>query len=126
MTTAGATKVKGVDAAYYMVKDLDRATKFYTDFLGMEPTLTVPDTVAEWTFAGDETFGIYKSPEGEWHSGHGMLFAVPDIKSAVEDYKKRGIQFEDDGKIDESPACWMAFANDTEGNRFIVHQRKQI
>ena len=46
MATAGATKVKGVDAAYYMVKDLDRATKFYTDFLGMEPTLAVPGIVA--------------------------------------------------------------------------------
>lgn len=124
MATAGAIKVKGVDAAYYMVKDLDRATRFYNDFLGMEPTLTVPDTVAEWTFAGDETFGIYKSPEGEWFSGHGMLFAVDDINSAVADYKRRGIKFDDDGKIDESPVCWMAFAEDTEGNRFIVHQRK--
>ena len=125
MATAGATKVKGVDAAYYMVKDLDRATKFYNDFLGMEPTLTVPGTVAEWTFAGDETFGIYKSPEGDWFQGHGMLFAVPDINSAVADYKKRGITFDDDGKIDESPVCFMAFAQDSEGNRFIVHQRKQ-
>jgi predicted enzyme related to lactoylglutathione lyase len=126
MATAGATKVKGVDAAYYMVKDLERATKFYNDFLGMEPTMTVPGLVAEWTFAADETFGIYKSPEGDWHSGHGMLFAVEDINSAVADYKKRGIKFDDDGKIDESPVCWMAFAEDTEGNRLIVHQRKHV
>jgi predicted enzyme related to lactoylglutathione lyase len=124
MATAGATKVKGVDAAYYMVKDLDRATKFYNDFLGMEPTLAVPGMVTEYTFAGNESFGLYKSPEGEWFSGHGLLFAVDDIKSAVADYKQRGIKFEDDGKIDESPGCWMAFAEDTEGNRFIVHQRK--
>jgi len=125
MATAGATKVKGVDAAYYMVKDLDRATKFYTDMFGFEPTLSVPGTVAEWTFPGDESFGLYKSSEGEWFSGHGMLFAVDDITSAVADYKKRGIKFDDDGKVDESPVCWMAFAEDTEGNRFIVHQRKQ-
>lgn len=124
MVTAGATKIKGVDAAYYMVKDLDRATKFYNDFLGMEPTLAVPDLVAEWTFAGDETFGIYKSPEGDWFSGHGMLFAVDDINSAVADYKKRGIEFDDDGKIEENPGCSMAFAHDSEGNRFILHQRK--
>ncbi len=124
MATAGATKVKGVDAAYYMVKDLDRATKFYTDMFGFEPTLTVPGMVAEWTFPADESFGLYKSQEGEWFSGHGMLFAVDDITSAVADYKKRGIKFDDDGKVDESPVCWMAFAEDTEGNRFIVHQRK--
>lgn len=124
MATAGATKVKGVDAAYYFVKDLDRATKFYNDFLGMEPTLTFPGMVSEYTFAADETFGLFKSPDGEWFQGHGMLFAVDDIKSAVADYKKRGIKFDDDGKIDESPGCWMAFAEDSEGNRLIVHQRK--
>lgn len=125
MATAGATKVKGVDAAYYMVKDLDRATKFYTDFLGMEPTLAVPGIVAEWTFAGDETFGIYNTGEADWRMGGGMLFAVPDINSAIEDYKKRGIKFEDDGKIEENAGCRMAFAEDSEGNRFILHQRKQ-
>jgi len=125
MATAGATKVKGVDAGYYMVKDLGRATKFYNDFLGMEPTLTVPDTVSEYTFAGGETFGLYKASDGEYYQGHGTLFAVDDINAAVADYKARGIQFDDDGKIDESPVCWMAFAQDTEGNRFIVHQRKK-
>jgi predicted enzyme related to lactoylglutathione lyase len=124
MATAGATRIKGVDAAYYYVKDLDRAQKFYTDFFGMEPTMIVPGMVAEWTFAGDETFGIYKPSEGEWHEGHGMLFAVEDIHSAIEEYKKRGFKFEDDGKIDETPVCHMAFAQDSEGNHFVVHQRK--
>jgi predicted enzyme related to lactoylglutathione lyase len=126
MATAGATKVKGVDAAYYLVKDLDRATKFYNDFLGMEPTLAVPDMVSEYTFAGNESFGLYKPSDGEWEVCHGMLFAVDDIKSAVEDYKKRGIKFEEDGRIDESPGCFMAFAEDSEGNRFVVHQRKPV
>jgi predicted enzyme related to lactoylglutathione lyase len=127
MATAGATKVKGVDAGYYMVRNLDRATKFYNDFLGMEPTLVVPGSVSEYTFAGGESFGLYQpAQEGEYSSSHGMLFAVDDINAAVADYKSRGIQFEDDGKIDESPVCFMAFAQDSEGNRFIVHQRKKI
>lgn len=126
MATAGATKVKGVDAAYYLVKDLDRATKFYNDFLGMEPTLSVPGMVSEYTFAGNESFGLYKPSDEEWQLSHGMLFAVDDINAAVADYKKRGIKFEEDGRIDESPVCWMAFAEDSEGNRFVVHQRKQV
>jgi predicted enzyme related to lactoylglutathione lyase len=25
---------------------------------------------------------------------------------------------------DETPVCWMAFAQDSEGNRFILHKRK--
>jgi predicted enzyme related to lactoylglutathione lyase len=124
MATAGATKVKGVAAAYYMVKDLDRATKFYNDLLTMTPTLEVPGVVSEYTFAGGETFGLVKSPEGDWHSGHGMLFAVDDIKAAVENCKARGVSFEDDGEIEENQNCFMAFANDTEGNRFMLHQHK--
>ena len=126
MATAGATKIKGVDAAYYMVKDYDRALKFYSDFLGTEPTLSWPGLAAEWTFAGDETFGIYKSHEGDWESCHGMLFAVDDLDNAVADFKQRGIKFEDDGKAEETPVCRMAFAEDTEGNHFIVHQRKNV
>ena len=125
MATAGATKVKGVDAAYYFVKDLDRATKFYTDLLGSPPTLVYDGFVAEWTFGGNETFGIFKAPEGEWHEGHGMLFAVDDIHSAVDDYKQRGIRFDEDPLIDESPGCFMASGYDTEGNKFVIHQRKQ-
>jgi predicted enzyme related to lactoylglutathione lyase len=124
MATAGAIKLKGYDAAYYYVKDLERATKFYDDLLQMEPTLRVPGMVSEYTFPTGETFGLYKSPESEWREGHGILFAVDDIVAAVDDFKSRGVEFEDDGNIEESPVCFMAFARDTEGNRFIVHERK--
>ena len=125
MATAGATRVKGVDAAYYMVKDIERATKFYTDLIGFDPTLTVPGSVAEWTFPGDETFGVYQPEDaGKWTPSYGMLFAVGDIKSALADYMQRGVRFDDDGEIAESPVCYMAIAHDTEGNKFIVHQPK--
>jgi predicted enzyme related to lactoylglutathione lyase len=124
MATAGAVKVKGYDAAYYMVKDLDRATRFYNDLLQMEPTLSVPGTISEYTFPTGETFGLYKPPEGDWEACHGLLFAVDDLATAVQDFKARGVRFDDEGKIDESPVCFMAFAMDTEGNRFVLHEHK--
>ncbi len=124
MATAGAIKVKGYDASYYMVKDLDRATKFYNDLLQMTPTLTVPGMVSEYTFPTGETFGLYRPPEGDWEVGHGVLFAVDDVNAAVADFKSRGVNFDDDGKIDETPGCFMAFGQDSEGNRFIIHQLK--
>lgn len=122
MTTAGATKVKGMDASYYDVKDLARATKFYNDLLGMEPTLTFGDSVAEYTFPGGETFGLYQS--GEFTPRGGILFAVDDLEKAVAENKTRGVKFDDEGNIMTSPVCSMAFAEDSEGNRFILHQRK--
>jgi predicted enzyme related to lactoylglutathione lyase len=124
MATAGATKVTGVDAAYYYAKDLDRATKFYTDLIGVVPTLTIPGMVSEWTFPSDKNFGIFKSPDGAFKPGSGILFAVDDIEAAVADYKQRGVTFLEDGKITETKVCWMAFAEDSEGNRFVIHKRK--
>jgi predicted enzyme related to lactoylglutathione lyase len=124
MATAGAIKVKGYDAAYYFVKDLDRATKFYTDLFQMEPTLSIPGMVSEYTFPAGETFGLYKPHDGTFRDGHGILFAVDDIEAVVADLKTKGVSFEDDGETEETPVCFMAYAYDTEGNRFILHERK--
>ena len=51
------------------------------------------------------------------------MFAVPDIQQAVEYYRGRGVEIEGP---EESPVCHMAFGEDSEGNNFILHQRKQI
>jgi predicted enzyme related to lactoylglutathione lyase len=124
MATAGATKVQGIHATYYTVKDLDRAVKFYTALLGAEPTEKNADVNAEWTFAGGETFGLYKPDASEWTPHAGIEFGVDDLKAAVEENKARGVKFDDNGKIEETPVCYMAFGQDTEGNSFILHQHK--
>ena len=122
MATAGATKVKGVDASYYTVKDLGRATKFYNALLGMEPTVTVGDNIVEYTFPDGHTFGLYKTEE--WTPHGGLLFAVDDVHSAVAEHKARGVKFDGDGHIEDTPVCHMAFGEDSEGNSFIIHKRK--
>lgn len=113
--------VTGIDASYYTVTDLARATKFYTELLGAEPTLTHPDLVCEWTFAGGETFGLYKS-SGAFRPSGGVMFAVADVPAALEIAKARGVTFH--GGIEDTPVCHMAFGEDTEGNHFILHRRK--
>jgi predicted enzyme related to lactoylglutathione lyase len=121
MAIASSMKVRGMDAAYYTVKDLEKATQFYTNVLGSEPTMAFPGSVSEWTFPGNETFGLYQSPEG-LSSGSGVMFAVDDVQAAVDLCKSMGVEF--DGAVDETPVCHMAFAKDPEGNRFILHKRK--
>jgi predicted enzyme related to lactoylglutathione lyase len=122
MATAGATKVKGMDATYYTVKDMDRAMGFYTALLGMEPTLRFGANVTEYTFPNGETFGLYKTDE--WTPHAGILFGVDDIEAAVKEHKARGVKFDGDGHIEDSPGCFMAFGEDTEGNSFVLHQHK--
>jgi len=122
MATASATKVKGIHASYYTVKDYDRALKFYKSLIGEDPTFTHGNVLAEWTFPTGETFGIYKTDE--WTPHHGLLFGVDDIKASVAEHKSRGVEFDDDGKIDDNGNCYMAFGKDAEGNTFILHQYK--
>jgi len=123
MATTTTPRVKAIDASYYTVKDLVNQTKFYSDVLGFEPTLALPDFVSEWTFPSGATFGLYKSSEGE-SEGSGMMFAVDDVAKSVADLKAKGVKFGEDGNVTDTPVCEMAFATDPEGLGFIIHRRK--
>lgn len=114
--------VHGIDATYYYAHDLDRATAFYTTLLGNEPTGHHPGMYSEWVFPGGEAFGLYKSENPQ--TGDGVMFAVDDVPAAVAECRARGVEFTGDGHIEETPACFMAFGKDTEGNGFILHHRK--
>lgn len=124
MAIASKVGIKGVDTTSYLVKDLDRAEKFYTDLLGVAPTLDFRPIGVEWTFSDGTTFGIVKPPSSPWEKCGGVHFGVKNINAAVDACKASGITFEDDAKIYESPGCFLAFANDSEGNEFILHELK--
>ncbi|HET9342289.1 MAG TPA: VOC family protein [Candidatus Eremiobacteraceae bacterium] len=124
MATASKVGIKGIDTTMYLVKDVDRAKKFYTDLLGFEPTLEFLPVGVEWTFPTGETFGLVKPPNAPWEKSGGVHFGVEDIKAAVAECQERGIVFEDEAKIYETPGCFLAFALDTEGSGLILHQLK--
>jgi predicted enzyme related to lactoylglutathione lyase len=113
-------KVNGIDASYYWAKDLDRATAFYAKLLGVEPTMAMPGMFTEWTFADDTSFGLYKGEE--FKASDGVMFNVSDVHAAIADAKSSGIAISD--HVEDTPVCFMAFGSDTEGNGFILHQRK--
>ena len=114
--------VTGIDASYYYAQDFDRAVSFYSALIGSAPTMMVPGMYAEWVFAGGEAFGLYKGEHYEHCDG--LMFAVPDVAAAVAELRARGVHFADDGAIEDTPVCHMAFGKDSEGNGFILHQRK--
>ncbi len=120
--TSTEPRVHGIDATYYTTKDLPASTKFYSDLLGMEPTVQVPDFVSEFTFPGGESFGIYKGEQ--FVPTGGVMFAVDDVAAFVADAKARGVEFEANGDVTDTPGCHMAFGKDPEGNGFIIHRRK--
>lgn len=115
-------KINGIDAIYYSARDIDRAKTFYTAIIGAPPIVDIADSFCEWTLPNGEAFGLIKGEE--FRPGSGILFNVDDIHTSVDDMRAYGVAFEDDAEIEETPVCFMAFARDTEGNAFILHQRK--
>lgn len=122
MATATGIKATGIDIHAYLVKDPKRATKFYRETLGLEPSWE-GDQGAEFELADGSTFGVWKMSDGSWHPSAGVFFAVPNLKEAVAELRKRGVKFTDEEPF-ESEVCHMIGAEDTEGNSFMLHQRK--
>ena len=54
----------------------------------------------------------------------GRLGEPDDVASAVAELRARGVRFADDGAVEDTPVCHMAFGRDSEGNGFILHKRK--
>jgi predicted enzyme related to lactoylglutathione lyase len=124
MTTDTATTlaktITGIDISGYLVRDPQTAIAFYREKLGIEPT-EVDDEGrgAEFTLADGTTFGVWNMPDNT--TGGFVMFAVSDLQDAVKTYRARGVNVSD---ITETPVCYMAFAQDPEGNGIILHQRK--
>jgi len=112
--------INGVDLFGFTVRDKKKTVAFYRDVLGLKTT-DEDERGAEFTFADGTTFGIWQPDEGQYPLGGGIMFAVDDVKSAIEKFRKNGAELSD---VMESQACFMSFGSDPEGNRFVIHQRK--
>jgi predicted enzyme related to lactoylglutathione lyase len=124
MTVANSTAIKGIDIVTYLVQDGERAKTFYRDTLGLSVTTDFGPQGAEFVLDDGSAFGIWKMDDGSFRPSGGVMFAVDDLKAAVAQYRTRGVVFEGDGAVEETPICHMAFGTDTEGNTFVLHQRK--
>ncbi len=115
--------ITGMDLSGYMVKDAARAIAFYRDVLRLEPSTVYPDNRgAEYELADGTTFGLWGGgSEMPFQPSNGILFAVDDLDAAVAAVKARGIPVVMEH---ETPVCFMAMINDTEGNSVVLHKRK--
>ena len=120
-TQAAPVVATGIDCVAYCTKDFARAKDFYTNQLGLRPSCE-SESWTEFDLNDGTTFSIVQLPNGQYYPTGGAMFAVPDVHAAVDSLKSAGVKFF--GDIYESPVCFMAWAEDTEGNNFAVHQRK--
>lgn len=122
MATATASAITGIDVHCYLVKEPARAIKFYRDVLGLPLTRDLQGNGAEFDLADGATFGLWRMQDGSWHASDGVMFCVRDLREAVKEYRKRGGTML--GEIIDTDGCSMAVCQDSEGNGFILHERK--
>lgn len=118
-------KITGLDLSGYMVKDAARAIAFYRDVLGLEPVMVYPDNRgAEYELPDGTTFGLWGGGGVvmPFQPSNGILFAVDDLDAALSAIKARGIPVVMER---ETPNCFLAMINDTEGNIVTLHKRKR-
>lgn len=99
--------------------DIDRATAFYRDKLGMKHLFSVPPNLAFFDCDGIRLMlSLPAKPEFD-HPSSPIYFKVDDIQQATKTLTERGVQFEeqpifvaDMGSYD----LWLASFRDSENN----------
>ena len=100
-------------------KDVERATAFYLDKLGLKLLFKAPPGLAFFDCGGVRLMlSRAEKPEFD-HPSSVLYFSVPDIHAAYGKLKQSEVRFEDEPHmIARMPAhdLWMTFFRDSEGN----------
>jgi predicted enzyme related to lactoylglutathione lyase len=104
------------------VGDVDRATEFYRDVLGMPFLFQVPN-MAFFDCGGVRLMlGLAEAPEFD-HPASILYYKVDDIRATHQALKDRGAEFIDEphllAKMPDHE-LWMTFLLDTEGNTLAL------
>ena len=129
------------------VSDIDRATKFYRDRLGLRYLFSAPPsmsffdcggvrlmlTVPERTEETRESSSVVNFPVADVHAvdvhprriahGNALYFTVPDVRQATEELKARGVVFVGEPHVihrTETYDLWMSFFTDPDGNTLAL------
>jgi catechol 2,3-dioxygenase-like lactoylglutathione lyase family enzyme len=113
--------VERVDFVSVPVRDVERAIAFYRDVLGLPQNRRVPHELE----AGNVTVQVWDPAESgiEYAASDPSEIAlrVADVAEARVELEAKGVEFA--GDTVDTGVCHMAFFNDPDGNRLILHRR---
>ncbi|MFS0690888.1 VOC family protein [Sporosarcina sp. 179-K 8C2 HS] len=115
-------EIKKIGQIGVPAKNIERATAFYKDQLGLQLLFTT-ETMAFFDCDGVRLFISLPENEEFAHSSSVLYFHVENIHQAYEEYKEKGIVFIDEPHIVAKMGqteTWMAFFKDTEDNTHAV------
>ena len=114
--------VERTDFISVPVQDMERATRFYTETLGIHNAS--PD--AAWPELETGNMSLYLVDPARIgarfapHTAH-IALRVPDVAEARKRLEDAGVEF--DGDILDTGVCHMAFFKDPDGNALMLHRR---
>ena len=117
-------QVERTDFVSVPVTDMERATRFYRDTLGLEQ---VSDGGGFPEFQLGENVSIYlidmESIGQQFRGPHtaNIALRVADVEEARRELEAKGVEFH--GDTHDSGVCHMAFFTDPDGNALMLHRR---
>ncbi len=106
------------------VTDMERATGFYRDMLGLEqvsegggfPEFQLGENVSVYLLQMENVGSSFTGP----HTAH-VALRVPDVEDARLELESKGVEFQ--GDTLDTGVCHMAFFKDPDGNALMLHRR---
>ena len=115
--------VERTDFISVPVTDMERATRFYEETLGLPrisergfPQYPLGENVSVYLIRMEDVGSSYSGP----HTAH-VALRVPDVAESRKELEAKGVEFE--GDILDTSVCHMAFFKDPDGNQFMLHRR---
>jgi catechol 2,3-dioxygenase-like lactoylglutathione lyase family enzyme len=115
--------VERTDFVSVPVTDVERATTFYRDTLGLEqvsaggwPEFQLGENVSLYLMDPTNIGTTFTGP----HTAH-IALRVPNVEETRSELEGRGVEF--DGDTLDTGVCHMAFFKDPDGNQLMLHRR---
>jgi methylmalonyl-CoA/ethylmalonyl-CoA epimerase len=119
MTDTGEFGLSTIGQIAINAHDIERATTFYRDKLGMKHLFSVPPQLAFFDCDGVRLMlSLPARPEFD-HASSILYFKVDDIQQAAETLIERGVKFEEQPAIVANMGSydlWIGAFRDSEGN----------
>ena len=116
--------ITGTDFITVSTRDIDAATAFYGDVLGLRRSKQWGQMPAHEFETGNLTIAVMQSDafgmEFRAHT-HPIALHVDDFEAAKAELESRGVEFQ--GETLDSGVCYQAFFQDPDGNALAIHHR---
>ena len=116
-------QVERTDFISVPVTDMERATTFYGETLGLPqvsrggfPEFQLGENVSVYLLQLENIGSSFQGP----HTAH-VALRVPDVAETRRELESKGVQF--DGETLDTGVCHMAFFRDPDGNALMLHRR---